>query len=131
MKAIEIGRVIKFLLLSKEEVANNIRREVHPIVAKEGTSFPFVTYCRTKVTPTYTKDKRSFCDTATIDITIHTASYEPSVEILRAVFNALQGYSGECDGIKVEEVRMIDSAEDFQEGTYLQNLTFEIDIIND
>lgn len=130
MKAIEIGSVIKSLLLSKKEVTDKIKKEIHPIVAPYGTGYPFVTYCRTGVAPTYTKDKRSIEDTATVDVTIHAASYESSVEILLIVFDALQGYSGECNGIDVNEIRMVDSSEDFQEESYLQNMTFEIDITN-
>lgn len=130
MKAIEIGSVIKSLLLSKKEVTDKIKKEIHPIVAPSGTGYPFVTYCRTGVAPTYTKDKVSIEDTATVDVTIHAASYESSVEILLIVFDALQGYSGECNGIDVNEIRMVDSSEDFQEESYLQNMTFEIDITN-
>jgi hypothetical protein len=130
MKAIEIGSVIKSLLLSKQEVTDKIKKEIHPIVAPPGTGYPFVTYCRTSVSPTYTKDKRSLEDTATVDVTIHAASYESSVEILRLAFDALQGYSGECNGVEVDEIRMVDSSEDFQEDSYLQNMTFEIDITN-
>lgn len=130
MKAIEIGSVIKSLLLSKQDVTDKIKKEIHPIVAPSGTGYPFVTYCRTGVAPTYTKDKQSIEDTATVDVTIHAASYESSVEILLIVFDALQGYSGECNGIDVNEIRMVDSSEDFQEESYLQNLTFEIDITN-
>lgn len=130
MKAIEIGSVIKSLLLSKQEVTDKIKKEIHPLVAPSGTGYPFVTYCRTGVAPTYTKDKLSIEDTATVDVTIHAASYESSVEILLIVFDALQGFSGECNGIVVNEIRMVDSSEDFQEESYLQNMTFEIDITN-
>lgn len=130
MKAIEVGSVIKSLLLSKQEVVDRIKKEIHPIVAPSGTGFPFITYCRTSIAPTYTKDKRSLEDTSTVDVTVHAASYESSVEILRLVFDALQGYSGECNGIEVDEIRMVDSSEDFQDESYLQNMTFEIDVIN-
>lgn len=130
MKAIEVGSVIKSLLLSKQEVTDKIKKEIHPLVAPSGTGYPFVTYCRTGVAPTYTKDKLSIEDTATVDVTIHAASYESSVEILLIVFDALQGFSGECNGIDVNEIRMVDSSEDFQEDSYLQNMTFEIDITN-
>lgn len=131
MKVIEVGCVIKSILLSKKEVTDKIGKKIDPVVSLSELAGPFVTYCRTGVAPTYTKDKMSLEDTATVDVTIHAATYEQSIDLLRVVFHALQGYRGICEGIKIGEIRMIDASEDFQVDSFLQNLTFEIDVIND
>lgn len=131
MNANKIGSVIKARLLASNEVADLIKKEVHPIVAPTGTKFPFITYRRSGVTPSYTKDRKSVQDSATVDVTIHTDNYKQSMRLLEDVFNSLQAYSGIVEGIHVDEIRMINSEEDFVEDSYLQNLTFEIDVIND
>lgn len=131
MKAIEIGSVIKSRLLLSSEVASLVKKEVHPLVAPSGTSYPFITYCRTGVSPRYTKDKLSVADTATIDVIVHAGTYGQSIKLIKAVFMALQGYGGTVEGICVDEIRMINSEEDFQDDCYLQSLTFEIDVINE
>lgn len=131
MKANEIGSVIKSRLLQSDKVVMLVKKEIHPIVAPSGTAYPFITYCRTSVSPSYTKDRRSVEDTATANVIVHAATYKQSIELLNAVFDALQGYCGTIDGIHIDDIRMINSEEDFQEDCYLQSLTFEIDVIND
>lgn len=132
MKANEIGSVIKSRLLQSDKVVMLVKKEIHPIVAPSGAAYPFITYCRTSVSPSYTKDRCSVEDTATVNVIVHAATYKQSIELLSAVFDALQG--GGCDtidGIHIDDIRMINSEEDFQEDCYLQSLTFEIDVIND
>lgn len=130
MKANEVGNVIKTLLLSSVEVTALVGQQVAALVVKSA-AFPYITYRRVSVRPAYTKDRKSSEDTTTVDVTISAGTYEQSVEVLNAVFGALQGYTGTIEGIRIDEIRMINSEEDFLGDCYVQNMTFEIDIIND
>lgn len=132
MKANEVGVVIKKLLLNNSAVSALVGKKIFPVVAPMSTDNPFVIYRRNSVAPAYTKDRNSYGDTATVDVIMACNEYGQSIELLNAVFDALQG--GGCriiDGIHIDDIRMINSEEDFQEDCYLQSLTFEIDVIND
>lgn len=130
MKAIEVGRIIKLLLLQNAEVLDLIGKKIFPIVAPENTEYPFLLYVRTGVSPAYTKDRKSISDTVRLGLTVACAEYEQSVDIVGAVFKALQCRSGTFDGIEVEEIRMVNSDEDFQDDCFMQNIEFEVDINN-
>lgn len=131
MKAFEVGDIIKVLLLSSNELTELVGRRVFTAVAPEKTAFPFIVYRRAGIIPCSTKDRRSVCDTVRAEITIDAASYTQSVDVANAAFNAMQMPCEDMNGIEVDEIRLTDSEEYFAEGCYVQNMTFEIDIIND
>ncbi|RHO65979.1 DUF3168 domain-containing protein [Parabacteroides sp. AF48-14] len=130
MKALEVGRVIKLLLLQNTEVSKLIGKNIFPVVAPEQTEYPFLLYERTNVSPSYTKDRKSFSDSVRVIVTIVCAEYEQSVDVVRAVFKALQGRRGVFEGIDVDEIRMINSNEEFQDDCIIQYIEFEVEIIN-
>lgn len=128
MKTNEIGSVIKSLLLSSSNLSTLIGKKVFPIIAPSGTEGDFILYRRTGVKPLYTKDRNSSGDTATVEILVVSDEYTRSVDIMNAVFVALQNKSGVIEGIDIDRIQMVDSEEEFQDDMYIQNMTFEIEI---
>lgn len=130
MKAVEVGRIIKLLLMQNAEVTDLIGKKIFPIVAPEKTDYPFLIYGRTGVSPAYTKDRKSISDTVRVGLTVACAEYEQSVDIVEAVFKVLQRCSGAFDGVEIDDIRMVNSDEDFQDDCFMQNIEFEVDINN-
>lgn len=130
MKAFRVGDIIKILLLSSDELTEQVGRRVFPVVAPEKTIYPFITYRRAKVTPHGTKDRRSVCDTVEVEIAIDAAGYTQSVDVANAATKALQVPSGGIEGIEVDEIRITDAEEYGTETSYVQLIRCEIDIIN-
>lgn len=128
MRANEIGSVIKSLLLSGGDLPIMVGRKVFPIIAPPGTDGDFIVYRRTGVKPAYTKDRNSSGDTATVEILVVSDEYARSVDIMNAVFVALQNKSGVIESIDIDGIQMVDSEEEFQDDMYIQNMTFEIEI---
>ena len=54
MGCLQVGKAIKELL-AKENITN-----VYPLIADEGTTFPFVIYKRTSLVPSNTKDRYNY-----------------------------------------------------------------------
>ena len=60
MESLELGRVVKSILLQDEEISRQVGSKIFPLVADKGTSFPFIVYRRDGLTPSTNKDKLVF-----------------------------------------------------------------------
>ena len=57
MDSLEIGKVLNNFLLNDETVTNLIGSKIFPIVADQGTTYPFVCYKRTNLELSNSKDR--------------------------------------------------------------------------
>ena len=73
MNGLQIGKAIKTILEGIERV--------YPLVADEGTSYPFVVYRRSGLTPASTKDRYSFNEIATVEVIVASNSYPESISV--------------------------------------------------
>lgn len=122
MSSLQIGKAI-YTILAK----NNISK-VFPLVADEGTTFPFIVYKRSGLEPANTKDIYNFSELATLDIIVAANTYEESITIAENVKNILEHSRGTDAGITIEEITLDDADEDYLEDTFIQKLTFKINI---
>ena len=125
MSCISIGKAIKSLLvsgLSKTDVKNKI----YPLIADEGTTFPFIIYRRNSVTPESDKDYTN--DSAYIQIMIAANNYAESVDLAEKVRTSLIHKNGTIQTIPVEDITLEDGSEEFIDNTFVQNLIFKITI---
>lgn len=125
MSCISIGKAIKSLLvsgLSKTDVKNKI----YPLIADEGTSFPFIIYRRNSITPESDKDYTN--DSAYIQIMIAANNYAESVDLAEKVRTSLIHKNGTIQTIPVEDITLEDGSEEFIDNTFVQNLIFKITI---
>lgn len=123
MSCISIGKAIKSLLvsgLSKTDVKNKI----YPLIADEGTTFPFIIYRRNSITPESDKDYTN--DSAYIQIMIAANNYAESVDLAEKVRTSLIHKNGTIQTIPVEEITLEDGSEEFIDNTFVQNLIFKI-----
>lgn len=99
-----------------------------PLVAEQGTPFPFCTYQRTEMN--FVDVKRNVCiqETVTVDVNIVTDNYTQGIELAKKVKEELDQIGGTCRGVEVENTEMINGFERYSDGAYIQTLTFKIEV---
>lgn len=99
-----------------------------PLVAEQGTNFPFATYQRTQMD--FVDVKRNVCiqESVTIDINIVTDNYTQGIELAKQVKEELDQIGGICRNVEIENTEMINGFERYSDGAYIQTLTFKIEV---
>ena len=121
MSGISIGKAIKAIL-------NGIEK-VYPLVADEGTTYPFVVYRRSGLTPASTKDRYSYKESATVEVIVASNSYPDSIALAEQVKAKMEGTRGTYSGINIGEITLMNADEDFIEDAFLQRMNFNIVIL--
>lgn len=119
MKLVKIGKTLRSLLLSDNTVAEYLTGKIFPLVAVEGTTFPFLVYRRSGYTPVSNKDLED--EIVTVEIAILSDKYETSVDVADAVLTGLHGSNEEIDRVKI-----IGTSEEFSDDIYIQKLIIDI-----
>ena len=96
------------------------------MIVEESTTFPFIIYKRTNISPNYTKGSYSVNESVTVDVVIASKDYTDTVELADYVRDALEGRRGNFAGIDINDIRMFSADEDYLVDTFLQNLIFDI-----
>lgn len=126
--SILIGKVIYRLLTENEEVSKIVGNKVFPIVAKEGTKYPFVAYLKNGIYPTYCKDGVTQ-DAVSLEVVAVSDKYVESLELGNAVRKALECKRYKDEDIHIRQMRVESIVENFVDDAYVQSLLFNI-IIN-
>ena len=131
MDSLEIGKVLNNFLLNDETVTNLIGSKIFPIVADQGTTYPFVCYKRTNLELSNSKDRFNTRETAYITFIVATRNYRESVDIAKALKHCFYEKRAELDGIKINEIELTSASEDYvtDSDAFVQYLNFKIDII--
>jgi hypothetical protein len=119
MKLVKIGKTLRSLLLSDDTVAEYLTGKIFPLVAVEGTTFPFLVYRRSGYTPVSNKDLED--EIVTVEVAILSDKYETSVDVADAVLTGLHGSNEEIDRVKI-----IGTSEEFSDDIYIQKLIIDI-----
>lgn len=101
-------------------------KNVYPLVADEGTTFPFMIYRRSSGYSQSSKDG-IYSVVSNIDIMIAAQSYEESVELADKVLQKLETTKGIVAGFDIWKIRMIDSNESYIENSFIQELKFAVE----
>lgn len=120
MSSLQIGKVI-YQLLAKYNA--------YPLVADEGTTFPFIVYRRSGLTPASTKDRFNYQELANVEILVVSDKYDESITIAEDVKSILEHSRGIYSNIKVGDIQLVSSDESFMEDSFIQKLIFKIEII--
>ena len=112
MNSLQIGKAIYQLLIEKRI------RKVFPLVADEGTTFPFVIYRRTGLRPAGTKDKYNYSELATIDILVASSDYESGVNLANTI-KEIENTRGTYNGVNIGDIYLTDATEDYIEDSFI------------
>lgn len=126
---LKIGKYIRQFLVEDERYNKMVgQSKTFPLIANAETSFPFVVYQRTSAKVNYTKDGR-YQNILTVEITIICDNYPESIDLLCLVRNILEGKRYKDEEIWIRDIRVDEVSEDFNEGTFIQRISFDIDAI--
>lgn len=127
--SINIGKVVKEILYRDETLNTLVKSQVFPLIAEENTTFPFIVYRRNSIRKASTKDYVND-EIASVDVVIASDKYSQSVEIAERVRFVLEhgGYEGE--NFSVDNISLSNASEQYMQNTYIQTLTFDIEINN-
>lgn len=120
MELVKIGKYFKDLILSNEAVSEDLDDKIFPLVAVEGTTFPFLVYRRSGYRPSSNKDLED--EIVNLEVSILSDSYEGGITVTDNVLDALIGHSSQ----HIDRVRILGTNEDFLQDTYIQRLQLEI-----
>lgn len=101
-------------------------KKVFPLIADEGTTFPFIVYRRSSGYSQSDKDGIYSVKTS-IDIMVAAQSYESGVELADKIINVMEETKGIVCGFDIWDIRMVDSNETYVEKTFVQELKFEVE----
>lgn len=122
MDSLNIGKAIYTIL----QTSIDIDKKIYPLIADEGTTFPFIIYKRTGLTPESTKDNTN--ENVSVVINIASSNYSESIDLAIKVRKALEHKKGTYSDIAIEDIVIDDATEDYIEDTFIQTLTFKIEL---
>lgn len=121
MTGLEIGKAIFTILKGI--------KNVYPLVADQGTEYPFVVYRRVNLSHANTKDRFNYQELATVEVIVATNNYTESIELAKQVMYRLEHTRGLYNEISINEIKMVGAEEEYIEDAFIQKLTFEIEIL--
>lgn len=122
MDSLNIGKAIYTIL----QTSIDIDKKIYPLIADEGTTFPFIIYKRTGLTPESTKDNTN--ENVSVEINIASSNYSESIDLAIKVRKALEHKKGTYSDIAIEDIVIDDATEDYIEDSFIQTLTFKIEL---
>ena len=128
MKGFEVGKAIYTILYNDSTVKGFVNNKIFPIIADDGTKFPFIFYKRNSITPATSKDRYIYNTSVTEQITICSTDYNESINIASAVTDALLCANGTYNGVDIVDIKLDGADEAYLEDTFIQTLTFKIQV---
>lgn len=101
-------------------------KRVYPLVADEGTNFPFVVYGRNSGYSQSDKDG-IYSAIANVNVKVAAQEYDESVELADKIVNEMEKTVGDVQGFNIWQIRMIDSNEVFYDNAFIQEMQFQVE----
>jgi hypothetical protein len=120
---IDINKTIYYILMN-DSTLTGLTTSIFPLIIPENTALPCIVYER-QANVNYTKFGTVDFDN-TIDITVLSDSYSNSIDIAKAIYNALNGYTGTINDTTIVDTRLNSINETFAEDSFIQKLTFSL-----
>lgn len=132
MESLELGRVVKSILLQDKELSKQVGSRVFPLVADKGTSFPFIVYRRDGLTPSTNKDKLVYDTQVRMSFIVASSDYRQGLDICSKVVDVLLASQGRTigGGLDITDLELLDTSEEYREDTFLQLLSITVNIKN-
>ena len=124
MTSIEIGKKVYQILKINDELVNIVGDKIYPLVAESDTSYPFVVFKRTGITPEYSKDWLTM-ESVSVEIVCASDKYFQSVDMANLIREEMDGLrGGEILETKVDYI-----TEDFIDDAYIQRIGFNFKVV--
>jgi hypothetical protein len=107
-------QAIRWLLLTNPVVAKYIGSGIYPLIAAPSERLPFLVYQRQSATRTpVLQSMSSVAPTEIIEVSAYAETYAEVREVARSVRAALDGYTGNVLGTKIEGIQPQSENEDY------------------
>ena len=124
--SILVGKHIRNILVGDGTLSQYLQTgQITALVANENTTFPFIVFSRTGLTPSYTKDGLLESN-ITFEIVCVSTDYVESLEIANIVRNLLECKCYTDEGIYIKQIILSAVNEDYLYDAYVQRLTFSM-----
>lgn len=120
MKNFRVGKEFKQILNNSEAVTNLIENKIFPLVANEGTTFPFLVYRRSNYRPIGNKDIDD--EIVSLEIVILSQKYDESIEIANVIADTIINKETEI----IDDIQITNISEDYSDDTYIQRIYVDI-----
>ena len=125
MTTLQIGKIIKTLLLSNEQLKSYIEDKVYPLIADTSTTYPFIIYRRSAIVNSSTKDDAD--ESVNVEIYIVSDTYEKSISIAELVRSTLEHRKGNFeDDFYIDDIIITDASESYEGDAFVQAITITI-----
>lgn len=124
MTGLSIGKVVYNILSSDKSFKETIGNRIYPLIADEGTSFPFVIYSRIGIDEQSTKDSSE--EQIRVLVQVAANNYQQSIETAEIIRAAMEHKNGLFNNLLIEDIILEDASEDWLDDTFIQNLNFNI-----
>ena len=128
MNILKVGKVIYYLLVNEKVITDKVGKQIYPLIADSDTTFPFIVYQRTSVETLTSKDRFTCKEGATVEVAIASDKYDESINIASSVIDVLNNKRGNINGVDVSGISFIGANEEYIEDTFVQKLTFKIEL---
>lgn len=129
MNTLNISKDIYTALTTNADLTALINNRVFPIVAEEGTNYPFLTYNRTSISSNRTKCG-IYEDTVNFSVNILTTDYLGGLDIGNLVRVAIEkNLICTIEGLQYRDIQLVGATEQFTNEGYVQTLNFQV-IVN-
>lgn len=124
--SILVGKHIRNILVGDGTLSQYLQTgQITALVANENTTFPFIVFSRTGLTPSYTKDGLLESN-ITFEIVCVSTDYVESLEIANIVRNLLECKCYTDEEIYIKQIILSAVNEDYMYDAYVQRLTFSM-----
>ena len=110
MSSLQVGKAIYSLLSDLN---------AYPLVADEGTNYPFIIYKRNGLVPSNSKDRYNYKELATIEIVIAAKEYQESIDIAETVKKRIEHQRGVFDDIKIGDITLVGASESYIDNAFI------------
>ena len=128
--SIFIGKYIYYALTESSEVSQYVVFKVFPIVAEQGTEYPFIVYRRNNIQNSQNTKDGFNEDSVDFDVIVVSDKYDESIEIANAVRKVLEKKKRVFGDMLITNTVMQGISEDFVENAYVQTLNFSCTVEN-
>lgn len=119
-----IGNDIRAILLKDEDIVNQVKTNIFPLIAPETTTGDFIIYMRNRYSKSAAKMGvyQDECEVAVVGI---SDNYDSAIGLASKIDNALGGHHTLDNGVKIQ-ITLVDSTETFDDDKYIETLVFNI-----
>jgi hypothetical protein len=128
--SIFIGKYIYYALTESNEVNQYVGFKVFPIVAEQGTEYPFIVYRRNNIQNSENTKDGFNEDSVDFDVIVVSDKYDESIEIANAVRKVLEKKKRVYGDMLITNTLLQGISEDFVENAYVQTLNFSCIVEN-